>query len=71
MKAAKKRYHKKIPEFWHVLKNNQALKELVLVGYKGYITNIPNTIYCDYIPEKVILATIEVTNKENAFNGNV
>lgn len=49
MKVAKKRYHKKIPQFWNILKG-ETKEDLTRVGYKGRIINETCSIYCPYIP---------------------
>lgn len=50
MKAAKKRYHKKIPKFWNILNGEQAVKDSMLVGYKGRTIECDPVVYCPYIP---------------------
>lgn len=41
MKAAKKRYHKKIPEFWNVLKGERK---------EDWRERMVGMFYCPYIP---------------------
>ena len=49
MKIAKKRYFKREPDFWKILKGEPTLKDSV-VGYKGSISIDKSMFYCPYIP---------------------
>ena len=50
MKAAKKRYHKKIPKFWNLLKNESKKRIECDVGM----------FYCPYIP--IFLLTRQIND---------